>query len=161
MSDSPATTAPETAAEVQPVIHVVEPAPRDERVFSANYTATGRRKNAVARVVLKPGTGVVNVNDRPVEKYLPTAILVQTVNEPFTVTKLGGRFDVFANTTGGGFSGQAGAIRHAISRALSLIDDTTRAQLKSAGMLTRDARMKERKKSGQPGARKKFQFSKR
>lgn len=149
-------------AEQEPaVIHVVEPPKRDERVFSASYTATGRRKNAVARVVLKPGSGKILINNRPVEQYLPTAILVQAVNEPFMVTQLKGRFDATVTATGGGFAGQAGAVRHAISRALSLIDDTTRSQLKAAGLLTRDARMKERKKAGQPGARKKFQFSKR
>lgn len=148
--------------EEQPaVIDVVEPEKRDERVFSASYTATGRRKNAVARVVLRPGSGKILINNRAVEEYLPTAILVQAVNEPFKVTNLKGRFDATVTARGGGFAGQAGAVRHAISRALSMIDDTTRSQLKAAGLLTRDARMKERKKAGQPGARKKFQFSKR
>ncbi|MCX7847538.1 MAG: 30S ribosomal protein S9 [bacterium] len=134
---------------------------REERVFSASYTATGRRKTAVARVVLRPGTGKILINNRPAEEYLPTEILVQAVHEPFEVTRLKGRFDAFVKARGGGFAGQAGAARHAISRALSLIDEGVRTQLKLAGLLTRDARMKERKKAGQPGARKKFQFSKR
>lgn len=134
---------------------------RTERVFAASYAATGRRKNAVARVILRPGTGKIVINNRDVEEYLPTALLVQAVHEPFEVTQLQGRFDAIVTARGGGFAGQAGAVRHAISRALSLIDETTRSQLKAAGLLTRDARMKERKKAGQPGARKKFQFSKR
>jgi len=161
MSEIPASAAPEAAAEEASVIHVAGPVTREERVFSASYTATGRRKNAVARVVLKPGSGKITINNRLVEEYLPTAILVQAVNEPFAVTQLKGRFDAVVTARGGGFAGQAGAVRHAISRALSMIDDATRSQLKSAGLLTRDARMKERKKAGQPGARKKFQFSKR
>jgi small subunit ribosomal protein S9 len=142
-------------------IYSVGPEEHDERVFAASYTATGRRKSSIARVVLSPGNGHIIVNKKPLDEYLPTETLIQVVNEPFRVTDLKGRFDVRVNVHGGGFSGQAGAIRHGISRALSLIDDRTRMQLKSAHLLTRDAREKERKKYGQPGARKRFQFSKR
>ena len=142
-----------TAVEEEPV--------RDERVFTATYTATGRRKRSVARIILTPGTGKVTINKTTPEVYLPTALLRQVILDPFTVTKLSGKFDVRANVNGGGFSGQAGAIRHGISRALSLIDDHARHQLKIVGFLTRDSREKERKKYGQRGARARFQFSKR
>lgn len=134
---------------------------RDERVFTATYSATGRRKRSVARVILTPGTGTITINKCSPDQYFPTESLRQLILAPFSITKLGGKFDVRANVTGGGFSGQAGAIRHGISRALSLIDDHARHQLKIAGMLTRDAREKERKKYGQRGARARFQFSKR
>jgi small subunit ribosomal protein S9 len=155
--------------DVQPVTVVDEAAQaaataaprRDERVFTATYSATGRRKSAIARVVLTPGAGAIVINGKPVAEYLPTDALVRLVNEPFAITQLAGRFDVRVRTSGGGFSGQAGAVRHGISRALSLIDEATRKQLKAAGMITRDARIRERKKYGQPGARKRFQFSKR
>jgi small subunit ribosomal protein S9 len=143
------------------VLYSSVPDERDERLFAANYTATGRRKSSIARVVLSPGNGHIIVNKKPIEEYLPTESMVQHVTEPFAVTDLKGRFDVRVNVHGGGFSGQAGAMRHGISRALSMIDDRTRMQLKAAHMLTRDAREKERKKYGQPGARKRFQFSKR
>jgi len=134
---------------------------RDERVFTATYSATGRRKRSVARVVLTPGSGKILINLKTSEEYLPTDSLRQLIIDPFEVTKLAGKFDVKANVNGGGFSGQAGAIQHGISRALSLIDDHARHQLKVAGMITRDAREKERKKYGQRGARARFQFSKR
>ena len=141
---------------------VVTPIPRrDERVFTATYSATGRRKCSTARVILTPGAGTIIINEKPVAQYLPIESLVTMVTSPFVVTQLAGRFDVRVNAQGGGVSGQAGAVRHGIARALSLIDDATRKQLKAAGMLTRDAREKERKKYGQAGARKKFQFSKR
>ncbi len=130
---------------------------RDDRVFSATYTATGRRKQAVARVILTPGNGKITINKRPAEVYLPDASFAK----PFDVTNLAGKFDVKANVKGGGVSGQIGAIVHGISRALSLIDENARKQLKAAGLLTRDARVKERKKYGQRGARARFQFSKR
>jgi small subunit ribosomal protein S9 len=148
-------------AELSEPVTVAKPERRDDRVFTATYSATGRRKSSVARVILTPGGGVITVNNKPLSQYLPTAMLVKYVQQPFEVTQLGGRFDVRANTRGGGFSGQAGALRHAISRALSLIDELTRKQLKVVGLLTRDAREKERKKYGQRGARARFQFSKR
>ena len=124
--------------------------------------ATGRRKTAVARVRLTPeGTGKIAVNGRPFEEYFPTINLQNTVLAPLTLTNLNNAFDIVINTTGGGANGQAGAARLGIARALLLVDNTLRPALKAAGYLMRDPRMKERKKSGQPGARKRFQFSKR
>lgn len=124
-------------------------------------TATGRRKTAVARVRLVPGTGKIEVNGRPFDEYFPTIQLQNTVLAPLTLTNLTTAFDVFASTNGGGTQGQAGAVRLGIARALLAVDIAHRAPLKAEGLLTRDPRMKERKKSGQPGARKRFQFSKR
>lgn len=124
-------------------------------------SATGRRKTAVARVRLMPGTGKIDVNGRPFEEYFPTTALQNTVLAPLTLTNLVNTYDVSVNTTGGGATGQAGAVRLGIARALLGVDINLRAALKAEGYLTRDPRMKERKKSGQPGARKRFQFSKR
>jgi len=123
--------------------------------------ATGRRKTAVARVRLTPGTGKIEVNGRPFEEYFPTINLQNTVVAPLTLTKLNNAFDISINTSGGGATGQAGAARLGIARALLLVDIAHRPALKAEGYLMRDPRMKERKKSGQPGARKRFQFSKR
>ncbi|MCL3859073.1 30S ribosomal protein S9 [Pediococcus pentosaceus] len=125
------------------------------------YRGTGRRKNSVARVRLVPGTGKITVNDRPIEEYIPFANLRQVVVQPFGVTETNGNYDVIANVNGGGFSGQSGAIRHGIARALLDVDPDFRAPLKKAGLLTRDPRMKERKKYGLKKARKAAQFSKR
>ncbi|ABJ68423.1 30S ribosomal protein S9 [Pediococcus pentosaceus] len=127
----------------------------------AQYRGTGRRKNSVARVRLVPGTGKITVNDRPIEEYIPFANLRQVVVQPFGVTETNGNYDVIANVNGGGFSGQSGAIRHGIARALLDVDPDFRAPLKKAGLLTRDPRMKERKKYGLKKARKAAQFSKR
>mgnify|MGYP005983732693 FL=1 len=127
----------------------------------AQYRGTGRRKNSVARVRLVPGTGNITVNDRPIEEYIPFANLRQVVLQPFGVTETNGNYDVIANVNGGGFSGQSGAIRHGIARALLDVDPDFRAPLKKAGLLTRDPRMKERKKYGLKKARKAAQFSKR
>lgn len=127
----------------------------------AQYRGTGRRKNSVARVRLVPGTGKITVNDRLIEEYIPFANLRQVVIQPFGVTETNGNYDVIANVNGGGFSGQAGAIRHGIARALLDVDPDFRAPLKKAGLLTRDPRMKERKKYGLKKARKAAQFSKR
>lgn len=127
----------------------------------AQYRGTCRRKNSVARVRLVPGTGKITVNDRPIEEYIPFANLRQVVIQPFGVTETNGNYDVIANVNGGGFSGQAGAIRHGIARALLDVDPDFRAPLKKAGLLTRDPRMKERKKYGLKKARKAAQFSKR
>lgn len=130
--------------------------------MAAKYThAVGRRKTSVARVWLKPGKGEVIINRKPIDEYLlrPTSKMV--VNQPFALTENAGKYDVLVNVAGGGLSGQAEAIRHGISRALSSLDPENRATLKRAGLITRDARKKERKLPGQPGARKKFQFSKR
>lgn len=127
-----------------------------------NFTwATGRRKCSVARVRMIAGTGKVEINGRKMEDYFTVPTLRIVVMQPMTVTGTLARFDVFVNVTGGGISGQAGAVRHGISRALNAIDNNNRMALKTNGYLTRDPRMVERKKYGQPGARKHFQFSKR
>jgi small subunit ribosomal protein S9 len=123
--------------------------------------ATGRRKTAVARVRLNPGTGTWSVNRRDLNDYFVSEALRITIQQPMKLTSSEGKFDVIAQVSGGGIAGQAGALRHAISRALTATDPAMRAALKAAGCLTRDPRMKERKKAGQPGARKRFQFSKR
>lgn len=127
----------------------------------AQYQGTGRRKNSVARVRLVPGTGKIKVNDRLVEDYIPFPNLRQIIIQPFNATKTNGSYDVIANTHGGGFSGQSGAIRHGIARALLDVDPDYREVLKSSGLLTRDSRIKERKKYGLKKARKRSQFSKR
>jgi small subunit ribosomal protein S9 len=122
---------------------------------------TGRRKEAVARVALLPGDGKHTVNGRTPLEYLERETLVQHALHPLTVTNAAGKYSVVARVRGGGLSGQAGALRMAIARALLTQDDSLRAMLGREGLLTRDSRMKERKKYGQPGARKRFQFSKR
>ena len=123
--------------------------------------ATGRRKCAVARVRLTVGNGNVVVNGKPMADYFNSESLCGFINQVFTVSGTVGKFDIAANCDGGGMAGQAGALRHGITRALISYDEELRAELKKAGMVTRDARVKERKKSGQPGARRRFQFSKR
>ncbi len=125
------------------------------------YAATGRRKTSVARVRLSAGDGKVTVNGRAMNDFFHLDSLRSIVGQPFKVTSTEQKYDVAASVNGGGPTGQAGAIRHGIARALSMADANLRPPLKSAGLLTRDPRMKERKKSGQPGARKRFQFSKR
>jgi len=122
---------------------------------------TGRRKTAVARVRLVPGDGKWLVNDEQIEKYIPSEALRQYLRQPLVLTGADGKYDVLVSAKGGGISGQSGAIRHGLSRALVASDANLREVLKKAGCLTRDSRMKERKKPGQPGARKRFQFSKR
>ena len=123
--------------------------------------ATGRRKNAVARVLLSPGTGVITVNGREAAAYFTRDTSVMLIRQPLELVERSDKFDVVANVAGGGGSGQAGAVRHGVARALIAVDPELRPALKKAGMLTRDARKKERKKPGQPGARKRFQYSKR
>ncbi|MGH8060208.1 MAG: 30S ribosomal protein S9 [Candidatus Entotheonellia bacterium] len=125
------------------------------------WYATGKRKTAIARVWIRPGTGQIEVNRKPFETYFTRETSQLVVRQAFEVSDQVGRFDVFATLAGGGNSAQAEALRHGISRALLLYDATLRDRLKRAGFLTRDARVKERKKYGQPGARKRFQFSKR
>lgn len=127
----------------------------------AEFAATGRRKYAVARVRLAHGVGKIVVNGRGFDTYFPVESMRRFVEQPFDVSHTAKQYDVIASVSGGGSVGQAGAMRHAISRALLVADPALRPALKSAGCLTRDPRMKERKKSGQPGARKRFQFSKR
>jgi small subunit ribosomal protein S9 len=123
--------------------------------------ATGRRKTAIARVHLREGAGEITVNDRPFEEYFPTLALQNQVVLPLTLTNSRQSFSFFIRAHGGGISGQAGAVRLGIARALIVNNPETRPTLKAAGMLTRDARKKERNKPGRPGARKRFQFSKR
>ena len=125
------------------------------------YMATGRRKCSVARVRLSPGTGIIKVNDKDVLEYFGRRTLELVVNAPFAVTNTVGKYDVDVDVQGGGVSGQAGAVRHGIARALAEADPDLRAVLKRAGFLTRDPRMKERRKYGLKKARKAPQFSKR
>ena len=125
------------------------------------FYGTGRRKASVARVWLRPGGGALQVNARPVEAYFARRAYVQDILQPLKVAGAEGRFDVLATVAGGGLTGQAGAVRLGISRALVVSDPALRATLKKHGFLTRDPRAKERKKYGQPGARARFQFSKR
>jgi len=125
------------------------------------YQGTGRRKNAIARVRLIPGKGQILVNRKPLEEYFPQEIQRIIIKQPLEITKIGDKFDIFALVNGGGDSGQAEALRHGISRALVQADESFRPILRKAGLLTRDSRMKERKKYGQKGARKRFQWTKR
>jgi small subunit ribosomal protein S9 len=126
-----------------------------------NFYGTGRRKTATARVFLRSGAGAMTVNDRTFEGYFPSETLRMVVRQPLVLTDTGEQFDISVNVDGGGMTGQAGAIRHGISRALLNFNPELRERLKSAGFLTRDSRKKERKKYGQKGARARFQFSKR
>ena len=125
------------------------------------FYGTGRRKKSVARVRVYPGTGAITINGRDVDDYFGLETLKLIVNQPFTVTETMGKFDIVCTAQGGGISGQAGAIRHGVARALLKVDETYRPALKKAGLLTRDPRMKERKKYGLKGARRAPQFSKR
>jgi len=125
------------------------------------YLGTGRRKKSIARVRLVPGEGKIIINKREIENYFGLGTLLIIVNQPLILTSTKDKFDVLVNVHGGGFTGQAGAIRHGISRALLKADETLRPELKKAGFLTRDPRMKERKKYGLKKARKASQFSKR
>jgi len=125
------------------------------------FYGTGRRKSSVARVRLYPGTGAITINGKDIDEYFGLETLKLIVNQPFGVTNTTGKFDIVASVKGGGFSGQAGAIRHGLSRALVLADEANKPALKAAGFLTRDPRMKERKKYGLKAARRAPQFSKR
>jgi small subunit ribosomal protein S9 len=123
--------------------------------------ATGKRKNAIARVWIKPGSGKITVNGKPMPEYFARPVLQMMLGQPFQIAGVVGQFDVQATVVGGGLSGQAGAVRHGISKALQLYEPALRAALKAAGFLTRDSRVVERKKYGKPKARRSFQFSKR
>jgi small subunit ribosomal protein S9 len=123
--------------------------------------ATGKRKDAVARVWIKPGSGKVVVNGKTMAEYFARPVLQMILRQPFTIANVEGQFDVFATVAGGGLSGQAGAVKHGISKALQLYEPSLRPALKAAGFLTRDSRVVERKKYGKAKARKSFQFSKR
>jgi small subunit ribosomal protein S9 len=130
-------------------------------VSATQFYATGRRKEATARVFLRPGSGTITVNRRTFDNYFPTEALRVQVQVPLVLTEVAGQFDVLATVSGGGVAGQAGAIRLGIARALCAFNAELRPRLKKDGLLTRDARAKERKKYGMAGARKRFQFSKR
>jgi len=145
-----ATTVEAAAAPVEPKIDA-----------QGRSYATGKRKNAIARVWIKPGSGKVTVNGREVETYFARPVLRMILNQPFAVAGREGQYDVVATVTGGGLSGQAGAVRHGISKALTYYEPALRGTLKSGGFLTRDSRVVERKKYGRAKARRSFQFSKR
>jgi small subunit ribosomal protein S9 len=130
-------------------------------VADIQYYGTGRRKTSTARVYLRPGGGEVRVNRKPFETYFPNETLRMIIRQPLNLTETAAKFDVVVNVAGGGPAGQAGAIRHGITRALIEYNNELRPTLKQAGLVTRDPRIKERKKYGQKGARKRFQFSKR
>ncbi|HNU84375.1 MAG: 30S ribosomal protein S9 [Pseudomonadota bacterium] len=128
----------------------------DKRIY-----ATGKRKTAIARVWMKEGSGAFTINNRNFDDYFTRDVLKKIIRQPLEITSQVGRFDFYVNVDGGGIAGQADAVKHGISKALCEFDAELRPILKKAGFLTRDSRMKERKKYGQPGARKRFQFSKR
>ena len=127
----------------------------------SRYYATGKRKNSIARVWLMAGSGKITVNDRPADQYFGRDVLKMIIRQPFEITSTVDKFDVMVSVVGGGSSGQAGAIRHGISKALVSVEAESRGKLRKEGLLTRDPREKERKKYGQKGARARFQFSKR
>jgi small subunit ribosomal protein S9 len=125
------------------------------------YYGTGRRKTSSARVYLRPGAGSIRVNDKPFDDYFPNEMLKMIIRQPLVITETADKFDLHVRVCGGGYAGQAGALRHGIARALLSYNPELRGRLKEAGFLTRDPRKVERKKYGRPGARKRFQFSKR
>jgi small subunit ribosomal protein S9 len=127
----------------------------------SRFYATGKRKNSIARVWMMPGSGKITINDRTADQYFGMAVLKMIIRQPFEITGSVDKFDVVVSVLGGGSSGQAGAIRHGISKALLAVDTEARVKLRKEGLLTRDPREKERKKYGQKGARARFQFSKR
>ena len=130
-------------------------------MVAIQYYGTGKRKRAVARVYLRPGNGEITVNDMELDKYFPNDMLRMIIKQPLSVTETADKFDIYVRVVGGGIAGQAGAIRHGLSKALLDYNKELRPRLKSAQLLTRDSRIKERKKYGQKGARGRFQFSKR
>jgi small subunit ribosomal protein S9 len=130
-------------------------------VAETQYYGTGRRKTSTARVYLRPGTGEIVVNRKAFDQYFPNEALRMIIRQPLQLTETAAKFDILVNVAGGGPAGQAGAVRHGITRALMEFNADLRQTLKQAGLVTRDPRIKERKKYGQKGARKRFQFSKR
>lgn len=135
---------------------------KEEKKTAYNYYATGRRKTSTARVWIKPGSGQISVNGKTSKEYFGGRLMLHSViNEPFVATNNANKYDVKITVNGGGHNGQAGAIRHGVSKILAGLDPAFKLVLRKAGMITRDSREKERKKYGQPGARKRFQFSKR
>jgi small subunit ribosomal protein S9 len=157
LKDAVAGSAAEAGAVAQ-----ADAAPREPKrdALGRSY-ATGKRKDAVARVWIKPGSGKVTVNGKELNAYFARPVLQMILRQPFQLTNTEGQFDVYATVTGGGLSGQAGAVKHGVSKALQLYDPALRGVLKAAGFLTRDARTVERKKYGKRKARRSFQFSKR
>lgn len=145
---------------VEAVVDLAEPQEPVRDEFGRAY-ATGKRKDAVARVWIKPGSGKVTVNGKEINAYFARPVLQMILRQPFTIAGVEDQFDVYATVKGGGLSGQAGAVKHGISKALQLYDPTLRSPLKAAGFLTRDSRVVERKKYGKAKARRSFQFSKR
>ncbi|QNM83451.1 30S ribosomal protein S9 [Sphingomonas sabuli] len=163
-AETPAAEAPEEAAEAEtPPPPPVEAAPLREQQLDkqGRAYATGRRKDAIARVWLKPGSGKITVNGREQEVYFARPSLRLVINQPFDVADRRGQYDVIATVKGGGLSGQAGAVKHGIAQALTRFEPTLRTAVKQAGFLTRDSRVVERKKYGRAKARRSFQFSKR
>jgi small subunit ribosomal protein S9 len=148
-------------ADLKAVAPVAAPVREPKIDAQGRSYATGKRKNAIARVWVKPGSGKIIVNGRAVEVYFARPVLRMLINQPFQVANRAGQFDVVATVTGGGLSGQAGAVRHGISRALTFYEPALRSPLKAGGFLTRDSRVVERKKYGKAKARRSFQFSKR
>ncbi len=148
-------------AELKAAAPQAAPVREPKRDAEGRSYATGKRKNAVARVWVKPGSGRITVNGRAVEVYFARPVLRMLINQPFQVANRIGQFDVVATVAGGGLSGQAGAVRHGISRALTFYEPGLRSPLKAGGFLTRDSRVVERKKYGKAKARRSFQFSKR
>ena len=157
LKDAVAGVAPEAAA----VATAAAPAREPQRDALNRSYATGKRKDAVARVWVKPGSGKVSVNGKDMSEYFARPVLQMILRQPFDIAGVAGQYDVVATVTGGGLSGQAGAIKHGISQALQLHEPSLRAPLKAAGFLTRDSRVVERKKYGRRKARRSFQFSKR
>jgi small subunit ribosomal protein S9 len=134
---------------------------KEQEMAEIQYNATGRRKTSVARVVLAPGNGQITVNDKPADVYFARETLRMVIRQPIELAGITGKYDITAKVAGGGLSGQAGALRHGIARAIIDMNSDLRVRLKKEGFLRRDPREKERKKYGQKGARKRFQFSKR
>ena len=151
----------QTLADLKSVTAAAAPKAEPKRDKQGRSYATGKRKNAVARVWVKPGKGKITVNDRTFENYFVRPVLRMMINQPFTVTNRANEFDVVCTVSGGGLSGQAGAVRHGISKALTYYEPSLRPALKAGGFLTRDPRVVERKKYGRKKARRSFQFSKR
>lgn len=161
LADLGAATGVAPAAGTQRAASNIE-GPAEPRIDAQGRSyATGKRKNAVARVWIKPGAGRITVNGRDVERYFARPVLRMLINQPFTVVNRENQYDVHCTVTGGGLSGQAGAVRHGISKALTVYEPSLRPQLKANGFLTRDSRVVERKKYGRAKARRSFQFSKR
>ena len=151
----------QTLADLKTAVAGTPPKVEPKRDAQGRSYATGKRKNAVARVWIKPGKGKITVNDRTFEGYFVRPVLRMMINQPFGVTNRANEFDVICTVSGGGMSGQAGAVRHGISKALTYYEPSLRPALKAAGFLTRDPRVVERKKYGRKKARRSFQFSKR